>query len=62
MFHRIVRDRLETFRSPPVVLGIREVILLKQNESNVNEDVTPELRTGLKILSRPVRTSPCRPT
>ena len=29
--------------------GIREVILPKQNEKNVNEDLTPELRKGLTI-------------
>ena len=30
-------------------VGIREVILPRQNEKNVNEDLTPELRKGLTI-------------
>ncbi len=30
-------------------VGIREVILPKQNEKNVNEDLTPELRREMKI-------------
>jgi ATP-dependent Lon protease len=30
-------------------VGIREVILPRQNEKNVNEDLTPELREGLTI-------------
>ena len=30
-------------------LGIREVILPRQNQKNVNEDLTPELRRGLTI-------------
>ncbi len=30
-------------------VGIREVILPEQNEKNVNEDLTPELRRELKI-------------
>jgi ATP-dependent Lon protease len=29
--------------------GLTEVILPKQNAKNVNEDLTPELRTGLTI-------------
>jgi ATP-dependent Lon protease len=30
-------------------VGIREVILPRQNEKNVNEDLTPELRKDLTI-------------
>jgi len=30
-------------------VGIREVILPRQNEKNVNEDLTPELRQGLTV-------------
>jgi ATP-dependent Lon protease len=30
-------------------LGIREVILPKQNAKNINEDLTPELRQGLIV-------------
>ena len=30
-------------------VGIREVILPRQNEKNVNEDLTPELRKGLTV-------------
>ena len=30
-------------------LGIREVILPRQNQKNVNEDLTPELRRGLTV-------------
>jgi ATP-dependent Lon protease len=30
-------------------VGITEVILPKQNEKNVNEDLTPELRRGLTV-------------
>jgi ATP-dependent Lon protease len=30
-------------------VGIREVILPRQNEKNINEDLTPELRKGLTI-------------
>jgi ATP-dependent Lon protease len=29
--------------------GINEVILPRQNEKNVNEDLTPELRKGLTV-------------
>ncbi len=30
-------------------LGIREIILPRQNEKNVNEDLGPELRKGLTL-------------
>ncbi len=30
-------------------VGIREVILPKQNEKNVNEDLSPELRSELTV-------------
>ena len=30
-------------------LGIREVILPRQNQKNVNEDLTPDLRRGLTV-------------
>jgi len=30
-------------------VGIREVILPKQNAKNVNEDLTPELRDGMTV-------------
>ena len=30
-------------------VGLREVILPRQNEKNVNEDLSPELRKDMKI-------------
>ena len=35
--------------SPPSALGIKEIILPRQNAKNVNEDLNDELRKGLTI-------------
>ena len=36
-------------------VGIREVILPRQNEKNINEDLTEELRAGADGALRPER-------